>query len=354
MNNFFSNFTSKVESTTINTPNQTLANPEIINDSEGYFPFFEKEQVQGYLEFFKKYGVVVIRVVDKNQCQKTVDDLWNEIKKEKSSISRDDPLTWDKMPGNRYFGMFPDEPSFFKSAIDNRQNLDIYEVFKNIYGGEEKLWVSFDRMGILRPTKDILVPSTGEKINKPEWQTSPEWLHWDMNPWIYVKHQKTGVNEVKELTTDFISENNDNYDQPERVQGLLTLDDAPVANGGFCTVIGFRNRLEKWTEDNKGWAAKFAKSHFVQVPKNDSMFNEIRHIGVRAGCLIIWHCTQPHSNFPNNGSGFRYCQYLKMFPVPRNISLKTLKSMQQEIIDYMPKGIQLTQLGQKLYRYTPW
>jgi len=84
------------------------------------------------------------------------------------------------------------------------------------------------------------------------------------------------------------------------------------------------------------------------------MFKEIRYIGVRAGCLIIWHCTQPHSNFPNNGSDFRYCQYLKMFPVPRNISLKTLKSMQQEINDYMPKGIQLTQLGQKLYRYAPW
>jgi len=43
-----------------------------------------------------------------------------------------------------------------------------------------------------------------------------------------------------------------------------------------------------------------------------------------------------------------------MFPVPRNISLKTLKSMQQEIYDYMPKDIQLTQLGQKLYRYAPW
>jgi len=276
------------------------------------------------------------------------------MKKENAHLERHNPLSWDKFPGHGKLGMFPNDSAFFKSACEIRQNPDIYEVFKNIYG-EEKLWTSFDRFGVLRPTKNIPLVKLKSTINKPEWKSQPARLHFDMNPWYYVRHQQTGqVKEVDELDVDFISENNDNYDQPNRVQGLITFGDTPIQNGGFCSVLGFEKRLQQWTQENSDIENRYAYKHFVPIPGDDTLYKEIRYIGVRAGCMIVWRNTQPHSNFPNNGADFRYCQYVKMFPVPKLRTPGEIKHFQDIITANLPHDFTLSELGKKLFRMSPW
>jgi len=327
---------------------------EIQDDPEGYFPFFEKNQVQEYLEFFKKYGVVVIRVFNREQCNRSIDDLWAAMEKENSKFKRNDPLSWDNFPGNAKFGMFPYNSAFYKFGCENRQNPDVYEVFKNIYA-DEKLWVSIDRFGVLRPTKNIQLPESEEIIDRPEWKSRVVRLHFDMNPWYYLKHQQTGqVPEVTELDFDLISENNDNYDQPNRVQGLITFDDTPIKNGGFCCVLSFDKRLSQWAEENRVLESKFNSKHFVMIPENDAMYKEIRYIPVRAGCIIVWKNTQLHSNFPNDSSDFRYVQYVKMFPVPIKRTQDEIKRYQLIMKKNLPPNLRLTDLGEKLFRLKPW
>jgi hypothetical protein len=76
--------------------------------------------------------------------------------------------------------------------------------------GTERLWVSIDRYGIMRPTvlTDHVLTNTCNNNNtettqpshsdieesqpkernqyfKEEWKTKPNWLHWDLSPFHY-------------------------------------------------------------------------------------------------------------------------------------------------------------------------
>jgi len=326
----------------------------IDNDAEGYFPYFEKNQVQEYTEFFKEVGVVVVNVLEKEQCNKTIDEIWQSIKKERPKIDKNDPTTWEDFPGMTNLGMFPGMETFSPMACENRQNPDVYNVFRNILG-HDHLWVSIDRFGVLRPTKNIKFPGNEQPVDKLEWKTVDPWLHWDMNPWVYVERQKNNLKEKEDYENfNFISENNDNYNHFDKVQGLIALADTPIDNGGFISVLGFEKRIEKWAEDHKALADKYEFRHFVRVPKDDPMFQEARKIPVRAGCMVIWRGTQPHSNYPNNSSNFRYCQYIKMFHVPDIENVRVFKDIQKIMKQCFPKDFSITELGEKLYRQKPW
>jgi len=226
-------------------------------------------------------------------------------------------------------GIFPSAETFSKEACKNRQNPDVYNVFKNILG-RDKLWVSHDRFGVLRPTKDIVIPTELKEntINKPSWKTIDYWLHWDMNPWVWVESRKNPTKNKESYSNfNFPSENNNNYNYTEKVQALIALDDTPIENGGFICVLGFEKRLQKWAEDHAELAAQYDLRHFVRVPKDDLLFNEAVKIPVRAGYMIVWKDSQPHANYPNNCSKFRYCQYLKMFPVPESYDEEIAKKL---------------------------
>lgn len=55
------------------------------------------------MQFFEEYGFVVVRdVLDKAECEATIDDIWTYIAfrkhpmfDDKHTIKRDDPNTWD-------------------------------------------------------------------------------------------------------------------------------------------------------------------------------------------------------------------------------------------------------------------
>jgi len=171
-------------------------------------------------------------------------------------------------------------------------------------------------------------------------------LHWDTNVWQHIKGETPVEKEDISFEKYLHLENNDSYDYSHRVQGLIALEDTPITNGGFCAVIGFGNRLQKWAVENTDLENKYIYKHFVKVPRTDPIHSEIRYVGARAGCLIVWNVTLPHSNFPNSGSQFRFCQYIKMFPAPKNTVVK-------ELAQYIPKDLEVTDLGKKIISTKP-
>jgi len=349
-------FTQNTEKANKHSKSDQHQSVSIALDAEGYFPSFEKDQVKEYTAFLKEFGVVVVQnVLDKVQRDKTIDEIWACMKKRRPNIDRNNPATWEDIPGIRNLGMFPESESFELVACENRQNPNVYNVFKNVLG-QEALWASIDRFGVLRPTKGIIFPpGSHSKIDKPNWKTVESWLHWDMNPWVYVERLKSGKKEKEDYENfNFVSENNDYYDYLDKVQGLIALEDTPLDTGGFTAVLGFDQRIEQWIIDNKDLADRNEFRHYVRVPLQDPMFQQTTKIPVRAGSLIIWRGSIPHSNFPNNGANFRYCQYLKMFPVPDIGNEEAFKVIQQVLKNRLPKELQLTELGEKLYRQKPW
>lgn len=54
---------------------------EVPRDSQGYIQAFGVEETKEIKQFFEKFGFVVIRdVLTKEECDVTIDDMWNFIK----------------------------------------------------------------------------------------------------------------------------------------------------------------------------------------------------------------------------------------------------------------------------------
>jgi len=105
------------------------------------------------------------------------------------------------------------------------------------------------------PTKDFL-----------HWKTKSQWLHWDLNPWIWSSSNE-GIKYKWE--EDFIQENNGSGNDGEpKIQGLFNFVDNKVGDGGFCCVAGFNRVIKEYSAKtaNSGYAKAHAKEYaFVEV-----------------------------------------------------------------------------------------
>lgn len=338
--------------------------PRDEKDSSFIKSFF-LDQEKEWMEFFDEYGFVVIRdVLSKEEVDATVNEIWNIIEfkdgkraKELEMIKKvcnledkpvilpdkNDPRTWtikdNGWPVMANVGLLGADTSFDKQALLNRFNPNIYKVFSKIYK-TDKLWCSFDRYGFIRPTKNI--DMGGKKIDKLEWKTTEKWLHLDMNPY------KVGSNECNfdPKRLNFISENNDNYTDSIKLQGILSLVDAKEETGGFLCIPGFHKYLLKWADDRKNELSRVPD--FFNIPKDDEIQNYTQKIPVRAGSLIIWNSMLPHCNFPNDSDQPRICQYLKHFPARTNAPKEFLEHRKKIILDHLPKDIELNDFRKSL------
>lgn len=161
------------------------------------------------------------------------------------AFNREDPSTWVEAnwPSNicrngGFMGRFPyikriklpqtllpEQPA----AWENRQNEDMYNVFKNCIGAK-RLWVSIDRYGIMRPTR---LNVDGVEEVKYEWKTKKDWIHWDLSPFHYGT-SAAGYAPSK-ISHDLLCKE---YGM-RRVQALVTISDCPEEVGGFHCVPGF-------------------------------------------------------------------------------------------------------------------
>jgi len=201
---------------------------------------------------------------------------------------------------------------------NNRQEPNVYRTFSLILGRED-IWVRYDRSGIMRATKGIKLKD-GTVMDKPEWKTKPNWLHWDQNPW-------------KE--PNFV-----------RVQGLLALTDSNNETGGFHCVPGFTSRFFDWQKENK---SKEKRGGLVNVPEGDPIRGEIQIISLRKRSLLIWDSRLPHGNFPNNNDQMRIVQYVTFFPSLENDKQEAKKRQNSFYVQTSQVSpVKLTELGEKI------
>eukprot|EP01089_Gocevia_fonbrunei_P007539 TRINITY_DN1870_c0_g1_i3.p1 TRINITY_DN1870_c0_g1~~TRINITY_DN1870_c0_g1_i3.p1 ORF type:complete len:277 (-),score=49.23 TRINITY_DN1870_c0_g1_i3:64-894(-) len=263
-------------------------------------------------------------------------------------------------------------------AWSNRQHPNVYKAYSAILQ-TPKLLVSLDRYGFMRPTTQIPFKKilNGEetiiKKDRPDWKTAEKWFHWDLNPWVWcglnspnsqpeddlakraiIEEKISEFSDPFNAASAFISENNDKNENLgfDKVQGLLVLADSTENDGGFQTIPGFHKFLPTW--------AKQIKSHpnesFVYVPQEEKFTDHAQKITAKKGSLIVWSSRMPHCNFPNSGSRFRYCQYVKMFSTVYAdlVESELGQARKKALIARQPEEFVVSELGEKLFGLKEW
>jgi len=299
---------------------------------------FALSDVEGYKSFFNENGYVVVDgALTPEEVTLSVDEIWHSQAGLASceGVQRDDPATWGEefwpAPGGSGGFVSPTDDHEVKQMWLNRQKPEIVEVFRNILEGEEKLRVSKDRWGIMRPTKNIKFKD-GSVQDRPEWKTAASWLHWDQNPWAEMN--------IK------------------RLQGLLAFTDHTETSGGFLCVPKFNKIFAQWGVDNPYDTVGCSPLHsLVMVPKGDPIQQQVQKVFMKAGSLLIWDSRLPHQNFPNDDDTWRIVQYVTYNPIKEEEEAE-----QQALLFKMIKCAMipgpfleiLTELGLKLYGLKRW
>ena len=311
-----------------NGDNETFQPAPLPVDADGFIVSFHVDQKEEILTFFEKHGVVVVaNVLTDEQCERSVDEVWLLLQEmHHPNLERDKPETWSKgWPSFSHIGILGNDRWLYPQACDNRQNPNVYQVFRTLLGDEE-LIVNITRAGLMRPTKDVFFPSLNRTEDRKEWKTKPDWLHLDMNP-LTGRASTYGFEHVAEGHFDGSvggwaaqRKSTNNSMRTRKLQGILALDDCREQDGGFHAVPGFQHFIRTWTKENQASclnANKGADPTTVQIPEDDSIRDHIQRMPMRKGSLLVWDSQLPHGNFPNDSSHMRIVQYLHMAPIRR-------------------------------------
>jgi hypothetical protein len=208
------------------------------------------------LAFWHEYGYLVVEgVLDKTQCQATVDLIY------------------------RFLDMYPDRPEswyqghpalhnimvqLFRHPIldENRRSEKARKVFVDLWQSEQ-LQSSIDRVGF-NPPETAQYCFQGTR------------LHWDMD-----------FSKPLQFST----------------QGLIYLTDVAHDQGAFRCVPGFHHQLQ-------GWLDKLPSG--TDPNQQDLSFLPAQTIAAPAGSLVVWHHFLPHGASPNRADLPRLVQYLNM------------------------------------------
>eukprot|EP00755_Sulcionema_specki_P035131 Sspe_Gene.21434::Locus_8035_Transcript_1_1_Confidence_1.000_Length_1101::g.21434::m.21434 len=305
---------------------------ELPKDEEGYVVSFAAEEKQALREFFDKYGLVVIRdVLPDEQIEETLSEFWNGV----GEGARDDPMQWGDYFDNQYFGrmgiigMGPNLRSV--AQLKNRQAEGVYQAYCSLFG-TEKLWVDHDRLGVMRPTRNIRFPD-GTVQDRPKWKTISNWLHTDCNP-------NTGKAAIAGFDDDgsYID-----FRETLIIQSLISLSDAREEDGGFHCVPGSHKHCIAWARE------RGSVNSNLQVPEDDPIRKHIQNVPIRRGCLLLWTSLLFHGNHPNDSDRFRYVQYIRAMP-----TTGTPYSPLCPDPSMYPKGFSPSPLGRKLFGWEPW
>lgn len=294
-----------------------------IFDDEGFVVNFDISQKLNIMQFFDTYGFVVIsNVLDDDEIQETIDDYFSLL--DGGINASDEEL--EQFYATQPFGQFgiigegPDLKSL--SQLNNRQNPKVYEAFSLILNSRE-LIVEHDRLGVLRPT----FRESGEKV---EWRTRDRWVHLDCNP-------LTGTASIGGFKK--ININPIDFKETLIVQGLITLTDARVEDGGFHCIPGGHKLAHTWA---KGKIS-------MQLEPDDPIRDGVTKIPIRAGCLLVWNTLLFHGNHPNFSSKWRIVQYIRMLPNKGTPYAPLAPEMK-----YYPIPFSMSLLGKKLFGIEPY
>jgi ectoine hydroxylase-related dioxygenase (phytanoyl-CoA dioxygenase family) len=265
--------------------------------------------------FWEENGYVVVpNVVPKANLDAVVDVVWDFLQ-----MDRNDPATWySQPPWHSRAGMA--HVYHHQALWNNRQAPRIHQAFSELFG-TEKLWVSLDRANMNPPVR-------------PDWDYQG-FIHWDFDPLTW----PIGV----------------------RVQGVLCLTDTEEAQGGFQCVPGSHKIVPEIV-------ARQQPDANLRSPDITGL--TVKHLGGKAGDLIIWHTGLLHGNGRNETDRPRLAQYISMFPAkeedeelrqqrvdswrnrtaPGRFPVDTARHWEETHY----QTAKLTELGEKLIGLTPW
>ena len=361
-------------------------------DSDGYCVSFTVDEVDQFMSFYDKYGLVVIRdVLTEEECGESERECWDFMERHsEGELKREDPSTWDNnnWPALSCLGILGNEVVLSPQFFANRQNPKIYKAFTHLLGSED-LISNIGRASCMRPTRNVkmtvraarllkLLPSkthdnsdntldndmgkgkekgqqeeedkldnddddkianddeNGEiEVDVPRWKTLENWLHLDFCPW-------TGV------ATAFAWHSVDWKAQrgysPYRTQSILSLVDCAPNDGGFHCVPGFHHHIRGWANANVSHYRVGTHIGSVNIPQEDEMRKHICKVPLRKGSLLVWMSTIPHGTFPNDSCHGRMIQYIG-FARSDDESVSPLFRSK----DVFPDGWVPSELGKRLF-----
>ncbi|MGF1427761.1 phytanoyl-CoA dioxygenase family protein [Kitasatospora sp. LaBMicrA B282] len=286
---------------------------------------------------WQDYGYVVVEeAIPAGHAKALLDFAW-----EFQGLDRARPQTWyeereyrDDL--DRELHVYGFVEAYHHQLIwDSRQNQRVYDAFVDVWDCEE-LWVTLDRLNLNPPnvrTRDrsLIAPTdTGFDIE----------LHWDVDTTLGVL--------------------------PQRVQGIIALDDTRPDHGGFQCNPELFHRFDRWRLDQP------ADRDPIR-PKVDRADFPVIRPELKAGDLLIWNGLLAHGVARNTSAdGVRAVQYLSMMPAleeaaelrrSRVESWRTLSTptwnptlvgdwRKHESLRYGPA--ELTELGARLLGLTSW
>lgn len=244
--------------------------------SDGFAECIEIDN-ESILETMNKYNIVVIDVLTKIECEKSVDSIWKEMNMlGNGNLDPNDPTTWINenwpLPEHIYLS---NHYSSSHQTFKNMVNPKIVKTFEILFG-HKQICPKADRVSIKRP-----IYVNGQYFK--EWELNPLRLHIDRD-------------------TD---EPYEKYNR--RYQGCLALVDCSYDVGSFSCVPGSGNEVRKnpnlWLNLDQG---KYVK----QGKESGFLFGNIQKIPLKAGSMVIWEKSVAHSNFPNSSDKPRITQFL--------------------------------------------
>ncbi|TQV71163.1 phytanoyl-CoA dioxygenase family protein [Exilibacterium tricleocarpae] len=217
---------------------------------------------------WQRQGYVVIKqAVSRRQALATYHAMLDF-----AGLDPDNPAQWNDFPDFptqqhkdlHVIGMI--ECYHHRTLWENRQTQRVYDAFVDIWDTHD-LWVTLDRIN-LNP------PNTGTRAINP-------FIHWDIDTTL--------------------------TPLPQRVQGILVLNDNSQQQGGFQCVPTLYQEFDKWVShqpDNRDrYVPELSAHHAIVVPE------------VQAGDLLIFNGLLPHGIAANRTRHqIRAVQYLSMMP----------------------------------------
>ncbi|MEU9480857.1 phytanoyl-CoA dioxygenase family protein [Streptomyces sp. NPDC048191] len=229
--------------------------------------------------FWQTYGYVVVReAVTPGEAKQLLDFAWRF-----QGLDPDRPETWYEEPEfrselDRHLFIYGFVEAYHHQLIwDSRQNQRVYDAFVDVWDCPE-LWVTLDRLNLNPPN----VRTRSRSLIEPTDEGFDIELHWDVDTTLAVL--------------------------PQRVQGIIALNDTRPELGGFQCAPELFRRFEEWR------LARPAGRDPVRPGADRAEFPVIRP-DLQAGDLLIFNGLLAHGVAPNlSDNAVRAVQYLSMMP----------------------------------------
>ncbi|MEV0254155.1 phytanoyl-CoA dioxygenase family protein [Streptomyces sp. NPDC050732] len=229
--------------------------------------------------FWQTYGYVVVKQAIPTEAAKDLLDFAWEFQ----GLDRGRPETWYeerefRSDLDRELHVYGFVEAYHHQLIwDSRQTRRVYDAFVDVWDCEE-LWVTLDRLNLNPPnvknrSRSLIAPTErGFDIN----------LHWDVDTTLGVL--------------------------PQRVQGIIALDDTRQDHGGFQCCPELFRQFDRWK-------ALQPDDRDPIRPAIDRDKMPVVRPELEAGDLLIWNGLLAHGVAPNTSKdGVRAVQYLSMMP----------------------------------------